>query len=202
LSKVYFSVDLETDGLVAGRNNMLSLGAVAIDMDNGHIVARFKENLSTVPSLSSDADTMHWWRQFPEAYVAARVNAIWPSLAMTRFVKWVDTWKVPESVIFAWKPVMDLAFLRYYIHAFHPNGAQLCTQGVFSRHCFGMDQKTVAALALKQPFRYTRMDSLPDSLRLNEQGEIIEKHSHDALEDAEEQALIFYNSIRRLGVEL
>jgi hypothetical protein len=36
--KVYFSVDIETDGVVAGRNNMLSLGCAAIDMDSGNVV--------------------------------------------------------------------------------------------------------------------------------------------------------------------
>lgn len=200
--KIYIGVDIETDGLVAGRNNMLSLGAAAIDMDNGHIISKFKMNLSLVPNLCPDADTMSWWKNFPDAYRAARVNAERPSHVMTEFVNWVKTWTNDNSVVFAWKPSFDLAFLRYYLHAFHPYGPELCVNGIFARHNFGLDQKTVAAIALKQSYAKTNMASLPKSLRLDEQGEVIANHSHDALEDAVEQALIFYNSVRRLGVDL
>jgi hypothetical protein len=200
--KVYFSVDIETDGVCAGRNNMLSLGAAAIDMDTGTIVDRFKMNLSTVPGLNQDADTMRWWKLYPDAYRRARENAQLPSTVMKDFVTWVNSKASKDSIIFAWKPVMDLAFLRYYIHAFHPYGEDLIINSIFGRQGFGLDQKTVAALALRQPYRSSKMDNLPNSLRLDEHGDIIANHSHDALEDAVEQAYILYNCLRRLGVEL
>lgn len=202
MRKIYFSVDIETDGLVAGRNNMLSLGAAAIDMNSGRIVSKFKVNLSLVPDLIPDKDTMLWWKLYPKAYEAARTNATAPTLVMMHFVDWVHSLKSSDSLIFAWKPILDLAFLRYYIHRFHPLGTELCLNGIFARHGFGLDQKTVAAIALKQPYRATKMDNLPDSIRLDENSEIIANHSHDALEDAVEQALIFYNTVQRLGVEL
>lgn len=198
----YISVDIETDGLVAGRNNMISLGAAAIDMDNGHIVNKFKMNLTLVPDLIVDKETMLWWKLYPQAYEAARAHATAPNIVMEAFVDWVHSLATQDSIIFGWKPILDLAFLRYYIHRFHPFGTKLCLDGIFARHGFGLDQKTVAAIALKQPYRKTKMDNLPNSLRLNEEGEIIANHSHDALEDATEQAYIFYNAVRRLGVEL
>lgn len=202
MPKVYFSVDLETDGVVAGRNNMISLGCAAIDMGNGKIIGKFKANLSLVPDLVPDFDTMQWWKQYPEAYAKARENAVAPYFVIPKFVEWFERIATFESVIFAWKPVMDLAFLRYYIHRFHPKGSELVINGPFGRQGFGLDQKTVAAIALKQTYRVTKMDTLPDSLRLDEKGNVIAQHSHDALEDACEQAAIFYNSVRRLGVEL
>lgn len=202
MSKIYFSVDIETDGLVAGRNNMISLGAAAIDMDNGRIVGKFKMNLSLVSDLIADRDTMLWWKLYPKTYEAARVNAMAPHTVIEAFVDWVHSVATQDSIIFAWKPILDLAFLRYYIHRFHSLGVKLCLDGIFARQGFGLDQKTVAALALKQSYRKTKMDNLPNSLRLDENGEVIATHSHDALEDACEQAYILYNSVRRLGVEL
>lgn len=202
MSRVYISVDIETDGVVAGRNNMLSLGAAAIDMSTGQIVGKFKRNLDLVPGHVVDTDTMNWWKQFPAAYLAARENSVHPAEAVQDFVDWVIRNITVGSVIFAWKPVMDLAFLRYYIHRFHPEGESLCIHGVFGRQGFGLDQKTVAALALGQAYRDTKMGTLPNSIRVDEQGNVIANHSHDALEDATEQALIFWNSVQRLGVEL
>jgi DNA polymerase III alpha subunit (gram-positive type) len=202
MSKIYFSVDIETDGVVAGRNNMLSLGAAALDMHTGKIVATFKQNLQMVNDLEPDADTMQWWKNYPEAFDKAREYANSPEHVMWEFVQWVQLWQQNDSIIFAWKPVMDLAFVRYYIHRFHPNGEKLCIKSIFARQGFGLDQKTVAAIALHQSYRKTKMDSLPQSLRLDEEGKVMMNHSHDALEDAIEQAHIFWNSVRKLGVEL
>lgn len=200
--RVYFSVDIEVDGVVAGRNNMLSLGAAAIDMDTGEIVGKFKNNLDTMPDLKPDADTMKWWKQFPEMYIKARENSMHPNLVMQGFVNWVENHQTPDSLIFAWKPVMDLAFVRYYIHRFHPRSEELTNHSIFGRQGFGLDQKTVAAIALGKKYRNTTMENLPNSLRLDEESNLIAEHSHDALEDAVEQAHIFFNSVRRIGVDL
>jgi hypothetical protein len=171
-------------------------------MEDGKIVSVFKRNLEHVPDLLTDADTMRWWKRFPSMYIKARQNAVSPTKVVIDFVDWVDNTQTNDSVIFAWKPVMGLAFLRYYIHRFHPQGESLCINSIYGRQGFGLDQKTVAAIALEQSYRKTKMDSLPDSLRVDENGGVMLKHSHDALEDAYEQALIFYNSVRKLGVEL
>jgi 3' exoribonuclease, RNase T-like len=202
MSKIYISVDIETDGVVAGRNNMLSLGAAALNMNTGEIVGTFKKNLTTIRDLIVDRDTLNWWKSYPEMYLKARENALPPDWVIQDFVDWVDKFAGPDSLIFAWKPVMDLAFVRYYIHRFHPRGEELCINSIFARQSFGLDQKTLTAIALRQPYRKTKMDSLPPSLRLDEEGNVMLKHSHDALEDAVEQAHIFWNSVRRLGVEL
>lgn len=202
MPNVHISVDIETDGVVAGRNNMLSLGAAALDMDTGTIVGKFKMNLSLVPNFMPDSDTMKWWKQFPEAYVAAREDAQLASTVIKAFVSWVETMKTEDSVMFAWNPVMDLGFVKYYIHAFHPNGTELAVNGFFAKRCMGLDLKTLTAVALKQRYSVTKMDSVPDSVRLDENGEVIAKHNHDALDDACEQAHIFYNVVRRLGIEI
>lgn len=196
---IQFSVDIETDGVVAGRNNMLSLGAAAIDMDTGKVVATFKMNLSTVPKHMPDPDTMAWWKLFPEAFVAAREGAQLPSRVMQEFVQWVETHKTKNSVMFAWNPVLDLSFIKYYIHAFHPNGAYLTVNGFFHKRTMGLDLKTLTMVALNNSYQSTKMDSLPDSIRLDDTGQIIKPHNHDAMEDAKEQAFIYYNVMRRLG---
>jgi 3' exoribonuclease, RNase T-like len=200
--KTYFSVDIETDGVVAGRNNMLSIGVAAIDMDTGKIVDTFKRNLERMPDLTSDEDTMNWWKkQNPKAYIGARMGAKPPTVVMMELIIWVQKLWKEDSVVFAWNPVMDLAFVRYYLHRFHPNGVNIVLQG-FGKRSFGLDQKTAAAIALKVPYRSSNMSSVPPSLRLDDKGELLKEHSHDALEDAIEQAYIFYNSVRRLGMDL
>src|SRR6202453_2578280 len=106
--KVYFSVDIETDGVVAGRNNMISLGIAALDMHSGKIIAKFKRNLETVSDLRPDADTMQWWKKFPEAYAKARAGAVPPAEAIQEAVNFILGLATIDSIVFAWKPVMDL----------------------------------------------------------------------------------------------
>jgi len=199
---IHISVDIETDGLVPGRNNMLSLGAAALETDEGRIVDTFKYNFSTVGDLLEDPSTMAWWKRFPEAYKRARENAQPPQRAITAFVDWVQENTNEKSVVFAWKPHFDLAFVRYYIHRFHKDGAQLCEHSIFGRGQFGLDLKTLAALALKQRFHETKVSNIPSSLKIDELGNPVIVHTHDALEDAIEQAYVFYNACRRLGVTL
>lgn len=200
--KNYISVDIETDGVVAGRNNMLSLGAAAIDMDCGQITSSFQVNIETIGDLHPDPDTMRWWQQFPEAFVSARMNAVGPKLAIYGFVNWIEHVMGTRSLIFGWNPVMDLGMIKYYVHRFHPAGADLVTHGVFGKRAMGLDMKTLAATVLGRPYSEMKMSTVPNSLRLDESGELMKPHSHNAQEDAIEQALIFYNLVRRSGVDL
>lgn len=202
MNKVFFSVDIETDGVVAGRNNMLSLGCAALDMNTGAIVSGFKRNLETIGDLHSDPDTMRWWKDFPEAFVKAREGAMGPKAVMEDFVDYIERNATPDSLLFAWNPVMDLGFVRYYVHRFHKNGPDLVTKGFFAKRSMGLDQKTCTAIATGMSYSGTKLSTVPSSLRLDEEGKVIKPHDHDALNDAIEQAHIFFNTVRRLGVEL
>jgi hypothetical protein len=76
---------------------------------------------------------MGWWKKWPDMFTRARENAVHPEAAIKDFVDFIDDTGTVDSIIFAWKPVMDLAFLRYYVHRFHPKGQDLVINGIFGR---------------------------------------------------------------------
>lgn len=196
----HFSIDIETDGVVAGRNNMLSLGAAAIDMLHGVVIGQFKVNLELISGVDHDPDTMRWWKDYPDAYRAARFASVDPAYAIKRFVDWVQSYQTDDSIMVSWRPDFDHAFVRYYIHRFHPNAEQLLVK--HTTFSTAVDIKTVVAIALRQSYRETKTKNVPNSLRIDDLGNVIKAHSHDAREDAVEQAYIYYNAVSKLGVNL
>lgn len=191
MSRIIFSVDIETDGLAPGINSMISLGVAAMDMETGKISGRFKRNLEPVPDLKQDPDTMTWWKGFPEAYKKATENSLWPLVAMTDLESFVDSFGQDKPVAAAWKPGFDLAFLRYY-------EIKYLSKMIFGRVGSGLDIKTVAALALGQLFSDTQIGTVPGWMKGPSTGE----HTHDALEDAIEQAYVLYNALNHTNSQL
>lgn len=188
---IIFSIDIETNGIVAGINSMISLGAAAMDMDAGQVLASFKVNLQCIPELQVDEDTMRWWKTFPEAYRASTINAVEPALAMERFERWVVGFGIDKPTCAAWKPAFDIGFLRYY-------AMRYLRHDIFGRSGSGLDIKTVTAIALNWKFSETQISKVPDNLRVGYSG----PHTHDAQEDAIEQGFILCNAAKKLGVQL
>lgn len=184
MSRIYFSVDIETNGLAPGINSMISLGVAAIDMDTGEIHGGFKRNLRPEPLLYVDEDTMKWWSGFPEAYKRATELAMLPMQALLDLRNWISAFKQERPVAAAWKPGFDLAFLRYY-------EIKYLSGMIFGCAGSGLDIKTVAALALGQRFEDTQIGTVPDWMKGPSAGE----HTHDALQDAIEQAHVLYNAL-------
>lgn len=192
-NRIYFSIDIETNGLAAGINSMISLGVAAIDMDSGEIIAVYKWNLKPLPDLKVDEGTMEWWKRFPDAYRRATEDAVDAEEAITAFAKWVayicEIMNIERPVCAAWKPAFDLGFIRYYLHRF-------VGKDIFGRAGSGLDIKTLTAIALNQPFSETQIGTVPEFMK----GEA--EHTHDALDDAIEQAHVMYNACQRLQVKL
>lgn len=189
---IYFSIDIETNGLCPGINSMISLGAAAFDIETGEIADARKWNILPLPDLEVDADTMMFWDRFPEAYLRATVNAEHASHVMFAFREWVQHMSNndPTPVAAAWKPGFDLAFLRYYEFRF-------LGKAIFGRGGSGLDIKTATAIALNQPFRETQIGTVPSWMKNGQ-----ENHTHDAMEDAIEQAHVLYHAQMTLGVSL
>lgn len=191
MSRIYYSVDIETNGLAPGINSMLSLGVAAINMDTGGIVGKFKRNLYPVEYLEEDPDTMEWWKGFPEAYKLATISKVMPRLAMAELMIFVDSFGQERPVAAAWKPGFDLAFLRYY-------EIRYLGKMLFGRAGSGLDIKTVAALALGQRFDDTQIGTVPAWMKFPSEG----NHTHDALDDAIEQAHVLYNALNHPNSKL
>ena len=86
----YVVVDVETDGLLPGRNSMMSLAAVGADAD-GRELDSFSANLAPLPEAAPDPGTLSWWWTEPQAWAAATRDQELPEVVMPRFVHWVRT---------------------------------------------------------------------------------------------------------------
>lgn len=187
--EMFYSIDIETNGLCPGINSMLSLGAVAFNPYTGEMPTLFQMNLLPLSDTIEDVDTMNWWKQFPEAYKQATTDAGDPKQIIESFVFWVNaSSEGKKKVACYWKPEFDGAFVRYYLFRF-------TGQHIFGRSGSGLDIKTTTALALGQKYSETQIANVPR----NWCGKISE-HNHNALDDAIEQAHVYMNAIKKLNV--
>ncbi len=119
--ELFFVIDIETDGQVAGLNSMLSLGCVVVDPRTRQILTdTFYRKICPLPDLVPDSATMEWWRQFPDAYIEATSNA-WPARdAMELFYEWVRVICDREGCnpVPACMPSWDFGFVLYYLTLF------------------------------------------------------------------------------------
>lgn len=177
--EIYVSTDVETDGPVAGRHSMLSLGSAAYTADK-RLLATFSANLETLPGAAADPTTMAWWETQPEAWAACRQNAEAPAGAIRRYVAWLKS--LPGKPVFVAYPVaFDFPFVYWYLNQFageNPFGYS------------AIDIKTYAMAMLRQPYRASGKQSMP--------AEWFDPvpHTHVALDDAVEQGSLFCNMLK------
>lgn len=181
---LYLSVDVETDGPIPGRNSMLSIGAVAIDIKK-NIYGEFQANLELLPEASPDKETMAFWRKNPDAWKEHRKNLLSPNLAMYKYLAFLKS--LPKRPIFIGYPAaFDFMFHHWYLIAFvkeDPCGFQ------------ALDIKSFAAAHLRLPFR--------SSVKKNYPKEWFEDmpHDHTALTDARGQAILGMNLLQEHEME-
>lgn len=177
--EIYVSTDVETDGPVAGKHSMLSIGSAAYAADKT-LLATFVANLETVPELSADPDTVAWWATQPVAWAACRQNLERPHDAMTRYLTWLKN--LPGKPVFvAYPAAFDFPFVYWYL-------TQYAGENPFGYSA--IDVKTYAMAMLRKPYRACGKKSMPpewfDPL----------PHTHLALDDAIEQGSLFCNMLR------
>jgi hypothetical protein len=88
LREIYVSTDIETDGPLAGKHSMLSIGSAAYLADK-ELLGTFSANLETLPASAPDPKTAAWWATQPEAWSACRQNLEAPTVALKRYVAWL-----------------------------------------------------------------------------------------------------------------
>ena len=178
-AEIYVRTDIETDGPVAARHSMLSLGSAAYTADK-QLVATFSANLEQVPGFSTDPQTMAWWATQPAAWTACRSNCETPSLVMARYVAWLGN--LPGRPVFvAYPAAFDFPFVSWYL-------AQYVGKNPFGHAV--IDIKSYAMAVLRKPYRQCGKQSMPagwfDPV----------PHTHIALDDAIEQGLLFCNMLQ------
>jgi hypothetical protein len=142
----------------------------------------FYKTFKRLPDATPSNRTMEWWDQFPKQWEEARRDPTHPAKGMERFEGWVQRtlddlgnkeWCADPEPIFLAGPIgFDFSFVYYYMNRF-------LGRCIFGHN--GVDMRSLAMGILDQPYR-TKTEKYP--------GEWATKlpHTHNALEDAMEQA--------------
>lgn len=168
--ELYISVDVEASGPIPGEYSLLSLGACVVgDPSRRFYVEFIPLNDNSVPEAMLACDL---------SLAELRARGTEPRAAMSRFAAWL------ESVSDGARPVMagfnapfDWSFVNYYFHKFlgdNPLG-----------HA-ALDIKSYYMGAYHTTWSETSMSRLPNWLDNPDT-----PHTHNALDDAVQQADIF-----------
>jgi hypothetical protein len=179
LREIYVSTDIETDGPVAGKHSMLSIGSAAYLADK-ELLGTFSANLETLPASAPDPKTAAWWATQPEAWSACRQNLEAPAVALKRYLAWLKAFG-GRPVFVGYPAAFDFSFVYWYLTEFageNPFGYS------------AIDIKTYAMALLRKPYRACGKESMP-----REWFDPV-PHTHVALDDAIEQGRLFCNMLK------
>jgi hypothetical protein len=178
MSEIYVSTDVETDGPIPGPHSMLSFASAAYTADK-RVIATFEANLWPLEGAEGHSATMEWWEKNPEAWQASRQNLEFAEQAMPRYVAWIKT--LPAKPVFVAYPAsFDFMFVYWYLIRF-------AGESPFSHSA--LDIKTYAMVLLGKPYRESTKEHMP-ARWFDPQ-----PHTHQALDDAIEQGLLFCNML-------
>lgn len=194
MTDLYFSIDIETNGPVPALYSMLSIGVKLIPYrgldEPGYDVAgppmSFYRTLRLDPDAGVSPQSMDWWDAFPEAYVAARTRLSDPADAMAELTAWVKEHVAayghgddgePFTPIAVCAPAaFDFPFVAYYLRK-HTGG---CVFGYSA-----VDLRSVIMGRTGMEYRQAGSENyLPEWVTHF-------PHTHNALDDATEQADVF-----------
>jgi DNA polymerase III epsilon subunit-like protein len=167
--EIYISVDIETAGPVPGEYSMLSLGACVVYdtpqtfyVELRPVTERFVPEALAVAGLSLTELAKHGTD---------------PTVGMTQFEQWVNgVANGGHPVFVAFNATFDWMFMSYYFHRF------------LGRNPFG-----ISGLDIKAYYMGKLNTTWEQTTKCNIKPEFLSgrKHTHNALDDALEQADIF-----------
>lgn len=188
---IYFSADVETDGSIPGPYSLLSFALVYAGRFDGKRFSQpakyeqtfYRELKPISPKFEPEAlainglDRERLQREGEE-----------PAEAMTEATRWVRRIAGPgRPVLVAFPLSFDWTWLYWYFVAFSREGSPF-------NHSSCFDIKTAYAVKARLPIARAGRSAIPKALRS------ARPHTHNALDDAIEQAEVFAN-VFRLGVE-
>ena len=180
--EIYISLDIEANGPSPGLYSMLSFGAVAFEIkDKNYLVLdTFYATLDVLDNSREYPETMEWWKKFPEMYQETRLNTEHPAIVMAKFDAWINKQAFLGKIIpVAYPATYDYKWIDYYLWLF------------VGRNRMGfacIDIKSFANAHLKHKhFASTSKRNMP-----KEWFDKDNPHTHNALDDAHEQAYLFY----------
>tara|TARA_Y100000310_G_scaffold175594_1_gene175651 strand:+ start:3284 stop:3862 length:579 start_codon:yes stop_codon:yes gene_type:complete len=184
-NEIYVSIDVEADGPIPGRNNMLSFGAAAFDLaatEPRTFTDTFEANLDLLPEATPSEATMDWWAGQPAAWEACRKDTRPVEEVMPEFVAWIR--KLGKPVIVGFPVTYDFMFLYWYTMAFGGLAdGERCPYGFQ-----GLDLKTLAWARMGGNYKHATKRNFPKRWFRGSP-----KHNHEALTDAIGQGVMFVN---------
>jgi hypothetical protein len=179
----YISVDVETDGPIPGPYSMLALGMAYCGTFNGRTM-----ELTPLPKKTFYIELQPISQEYENE--ALHVNGLNrnrllkegfpPDLAMEKASQWINEVSGDNRPIFvAYPAAFDWMWVHWYFSRFTKVGSPFGHSGCF-------DLKTAVAVRGRVPVSMASKSQLPVAL----QSEL--PHTHHALEDALEQANIFF----------
>lgn len=179
---VYISADVETDGPVPGRHSMLSFGlAVAARYDGRSLEPADPESQTFYRELRPAFDGVDQQALAISGLDRTRLLAEGsdPAEAMSAAAAWVvEVARQAHPVMVAFPLAFDWLWLQWHFLRFCPEGSPFSFSSC-------LDMKTLFWARQGTPIEGAGKDDLPLELRA------ARPHTHNALEDAVEQAEIF-----------
>jgi len=183
---IYISIDVEADGPIPGRNSMLQFGAAAFSLSSPTPrtpLSTFEANLEPLPGAFQSPNTMVWWNTQGDAYTNTRKALQTPPEAMLGFLKWLRTLPGKPTLV-GYPATYDFMWVYWYTITFGGiDDDERCPFGFQ-----GLDIKTLASAKLGVPFRSVMKRRMPKRWF-----EGAPRHTHDGLDDAIGQGVLFVN---------
>jgi DNA polymerase III epsilon subunit-like protein len=181
---VYFSADVETDGPIPGPFSMLSFGLVLAGTFDGETFTRpanYRQSFYREVKPISEEFQAEALRVNGLDRERLAIDGSSPIAAMTEASQWVNAIAGSgRPVLVAYPLSFDWSFLYWYFVKYSAEGSPFD----YSR-CF--DIKTAYAVKAQIPIALAGRSRLSSNLRAGN------PHTHNALEDAIEQAQVFAN---------
>lgn len=182
--EIYISTDVESDGPIPGKNSMLNFGSVALDI-NKNVLGTFEANLLPLPGAVQNKKTMEFWAKHPEMWKKINTDPRDPLVVMIEYNLWLVKMSQYGSPVFVAYPAgYDFTFIRWYLEYFTDD----CIFGYQS-----LDVKSYVMALLATDFKTTLKSKFP--------GRWFEKdlpHTHNGIDDAMEQGMMFINILREV----
>ena len=174
MAEVYFSVDIEASGPIPGVYSILSIGAVVVNSIDKTFYVELKPLNSNFVQRALDVCGLSMER-------LERTGKD-PEEAMNSFSKWVRSNSVGAVPVFVSFGTFDWMFTKWYLERYGYGN-------LFGVN--GIDIKSYAMGMFNTTWSGTTKTRLPADLLPKG------KHTHNALDDAKEQAELFANMLRR-----
>lgn len=184
--ELYISVDVEADGPGPLVNSLLQIGAVPFTLGKGLLLPKtYIANIDPLPDAKRDPNTtIEFWDKHPGLYEKVRQHARPAQVVIPEFCHWVEelAQEYKQAPICACYPCgFDFSFVYTYCIKYYGKSP-------FGFRCF--DAKSYAAATLKSRFKIGKRDF---PVGWSDKS----KHTHNALDDAVEQATMMIAMIRQ-----